>query len=246
MLFQQCATSTQSNNLQLKDSLCLQLENVLSSAENALQILQSFRYEEDVEYLRQIRIRGNEYHRVLLSSVNTCSVTSSTISPQQHVLHTGTKGRPRLIVNIEQVELLRSSGFTSEEVAQILGISRTTCWRRFQELGIPLCKYTDISDHDLDLQVRDIQSNNPNIGVSMLQGYLKSQGVIVQRCRARESALRTNPIRALTRWQQVVSRRSYSVPGPNSLWHVDGHHSLIRWRFVIHGCIDGFSRMVTF
>ena len=246
MLFQQCATSTQSNDLHLKDSLCLQLENVLSSAENALQILQSFRYEEDVEYLRQICIHGNEYHRVLLSSLNTCSVTSSTISPQQHVLHTGTKGRPRLIVNIEQVELLRSSGFTSEEVAQILGISRTTCWRRFQELGIPLCKYTDISDHDLDLQVRDIQSNNPNIGVSMLQGYLKSQGVIVQRCRARESALRTNPIRALTRWQQVVSRRSYSVPGPNSLWHVDGHHSLIRWRFVIRGCIDGFSRMVTF
>ena len=96
------------------------------------------------------------------------------------MLHTGTKGRPRLIVNIEQVELLRSSGFTSEEVAQILGISRTTCWRRFQELGIPLCKYTDISDHDLDLQVRDIQSNNPNIGVSMLQGYLKRQGVIVE------------------------------------------------------------------
>ena len=26
---------------------------------------------------------------------------------------------------------------------------------------------------------------------------------------------------------------------PNSLWHLHGHHSLIRWKFVIHGCCDG-------
>ena len=67
----------------------------------------SFKYEDDVEYLRQICVRGNQYHRALLSSLNTCSVTSSTISPQQHVLRTGTNGRPRLIVNLEQVELLQ-------------------------------------------------------------------------------------------------------------------------------------------
>lgn len=27
---------------------------------------------------------------------------------------------------------------------------------------------------------------------------------------------------------------------------MDGHHKLIRWKIVIHGCIDGFSRMITF
>ena len=36
------------------------------------------------------------------------------------------------------------------------------------------------------------------------------------------------------------------MPWPNSLWHIDGHHSLIQWGFVVHGCIDGFSRMITF
>ena len=44
----------------------------------------------------------------------------------------------------------------------------------------------------------------------------------------------------------VVSRRQYLVPWPNSLWHLDGHHSLIRWGLVIHGCIDGFSRRIMF
>lgn len=36
------------------------------------------------------------------------------------------------------------------------------------------------------------------------------------------------------------------MEGPNSVWHVDGHHKLIRWRIVTHGCIDGYSRTVTF
>ena len=28
--------------------------------------------------------------------------------------------------------------------------------------------------------------------------------------------------------------------------HVDGHHKLIRWRFVVHGGIDGFSRCIVY
>ena len=32
----------------------------------------------------------------------------------------------------------------------------------------------------------------------------------------------------------------------NSLWHIDGHHSLVRWRFVVHGGIDGYSRTVVY
>ena len=48
------------------------------------------------------------------------------------------------------------------------------------------------------------------------------------------------------RWGCVISRRVYHVPWLNSLWHLDGHHSLIRWGLVIHGCIDGFSRRIIF
>ena len=32
------------------------------------------------------------------------------------------------------------------------------------------------------------------------------------------------------------------MPGSLALWHVDGNHNLIRWGFVIHEAIDGFSR----
>ena len=36
------------------------------------------------------------------------------------------------------------------------------------------------------------------------------------------------------------------MAGPNSLWHIDGHHSLETWGFVIHGGMDGFSRLIVF
>ena len=119
--------------------------------------IQTLENEQILVSLRQLHVHAKQYHRVMLSSVNTSSVTTSTISPLQHVLCTGNPGRSKLTMNREHVELLRSSEFTWEEVAQILSISCTTLWRRVQELGIPMCKYSDISDHDLDHLVRDIQ-----------------------------------------------------------------------------------------
>ena len=47
-------------------------------------------------------------------------------------------------------------------------------------------------------------------------------------------------------WAQIIPRRTYNVTSPNSLWHIDGHHKLIRWKLVIHGGIDGYSRMIVY
>ncbi|XP_070556644.1 uncharacterized protein [Ptychodera flava] len=33
---------------------------------------------------------------------------------------------------------------------------------------------------------------------------------------------------------------------PLALWHIDGNHKLIRWRFVVHGGIDGYSRRIMY
>ena len=49
-----------------------------------------------------------------------------------------------------------------------------------------------------------------------------------------------------TRKKGRLHRRVYSVKAPNHLWHIDTNHKLIRWKFVIAGGIDGFSRLVTF
>ncbi|XP_015760808.1 PREDICTED: uncharacterized protein LOC107339964 [Acropora digitifera] len=59
----------------------------------------------------------------------------------------------------------------------------------------------------------------------------------------RSGLQRINPDGVALRWLQISPRRSYGVPGPLSLWHIDGNHKLIRWRLVIHGGVDGFSRI---
>ena len=58
--------------------------------------------------------------------------------------------------------------------------------------------------------------------------------------------IRVDPINVSMRRMRVIHRRTYNVPGPNALWHIDGHHSLIRWRMVIHGAIDVYSRLITY
>ena len=36
------------------------------------------------------------------------------------------------------------------------------------------------------------------------------------------------------------------MKGPNYVWHMDGNYKLIRWKFVIHGAVDRYSRLLIF
>lgn len=120
-----------------------------------------------------------------------------------------------------------------------------------------------ISDDELDLLVGRLRSHFRRAGLAMLDGMLRRLGHRVPRERIRQCLLRIDPVRRI--FERIrIRRRNYSVPGPNSLWHHDGQHGeyrscsyfalsesegwrtgLIRWGIVIHGFIDGYSRLVT-
>ena len=55
-----------------------------------------------------------------------------------------------------------------------------------------------------------------------------------------------DPRGVVDRGRRAISRRVYSVPHANYVWHIDSHHKLIRWRLVIHGAIDGYSRKILY
>lgn len=99
---------------------------------------------------------------------------------------------------------------------------------------------------DWDQTMRDLVQAYPNSVLTILRGHLERLNLHVPRERARLSMIRVDPVNVWARRMRVIRRRTYSVSGPNALWHIDGHHSLIRWRIVIHGGIDGFSRLITF
>ena len=157
-------------------------------------------------------------------------------------------GRPRLSIPKETLEELRGMNFSWSKIALMFGVSRWTIHRRVEEYGLThLQKFSDISDDRLDEIILDyISRHGPTTGEPYISGYLRSIGIHVQRRRVRSSINRVDPRNTVLRWGALVSRRTYSVPWPNSLWHLDGHHSLIRWKFVIHGCIDGKSRKIIF
>ena len=75
---------------------------------------------------------------------------------------------------------------------------------------------------------------------------LKAVGIVISRARLRDHIRAMYPGEISIRWAKHLKRRRYLVPFYNSLWHIDGHHKLIRWKMVIHGGIDGYSRLVTF
>lgn len=154
------------------------------------------------------------------------------------------RGRPSICIPEEQLAMLLGFHFKVTDIARVLMVSPRTIRRRIIQYGLEeTASYSDMSDGDLDSLVSDFVHHNPNSGLRSLEGLLRSQGIRIQRQRVRESLMRVDPRGMEARFGMLVQRKKYSVPLPNSLWHLDGHHKLIRWRIVTHGCIDGFSRL---
>jgi hypothetical protein len=139
---------------------------------------------------------------------------------------------------------LKEMNYSLKQIAEFLGVSRTTLYRRLRDHGIS--KYTSMTNEELDENVRVIKQSHPNDGEVLVQGHLRRLNVHVPRQSLRDSIHRVDAWGVASRRRRAVRRRIYSVPYPNYIWHMDGHHKLIKWRFVIHGAIDGFSRLITF
>ena len=158
-----------------------------------------------------------------------------------------TSGALKIEISKELVISLRENNFSWSKIADILNISTKTLKRRRNEMGIPenLNEFSSISDNELDNLILGIKAEQPYTGESLIQGLLLSMGYHIQRHRVRSSIHRVDPVGPAIRLANFIERRPYSVAGPNSLWHNDGTHSLIKWKFVIHGFIDGYSRVIT-
>lgn len=118
-----------------------------------------------------------------------------------------------------------------------------------------------MTDEELDDIVIRLRAHFRRAGLSMLDGMLRRLGHRLPRERIRASLMRIDPVQRV--FQRIrIRRRTYSVPGPMSLWHHDGQHGLsldpshlilllilqlglIRWGIIIHGFIDGYSRIIT-
>lgn len=80
-----------------------------------------------------------------------------------------------------------------------------------------------MSDSELDDIIIRLRSHYRRAGLSMLDGMLRRLGHHIPRERIRQSLVRVDPVQRV--FERIrIRRRTYSVPGPNSLWHHDGQH----------------------
>ncbi len=175
---------------------------------------------------------------------------SVDITHQPSVVYTASAGRLSIDIPRETLKMYLNFGFSLINISEMLGVSRKTVSRRIRQFGLleEVPRYTEISNENIDAIVSEIYHEFPNCGIRRMKGFLHAKGMRIQWERVRASLWRVDPEGILLRTMQLnlVQRRHYSVAGPLSLWHLDGNHKLIRWGFVIHGCVDGYSRRVMF
>ncbi len=155
----------------------------------------------------------------------------------------GSRGRPLIGIPEGQLRFLLESDFKITDIAGMFACSTRTIQRRMRDYQIEPNQFSDISDYQLDELVSDLAVCLPDCGIRAIQSMLKSNGIVLQRERVRQSLHRVDPTGIETRLRRRLHRRSYQVSSPNALWHIDGYHKLVRWRMIVHGGIDGYSRV---
>ncbi len=165
---------------------------------------------------------------------SSCCTRVAAVRPARLV--TNQPGQPPFIISKDCLEYLRDSNFTWVQIAKMFGVSRATISRRVQEYGIQRREtMTDISDAELSEIISEIHRSHFHAGCRIVHGILRSRNIYVPARRVHETLTAVDPVLSFHRWGAMVRRRQYSVKGANSLWHIDGHHSLIRWGLVVHG-----------
>jgi hypothetical protein len=177
---------------------------------------------------------------------NQDSAVIYPIIPQLDLVATG--GRPRFSLPWDTISAYRGVNFSWTAIAAFLGIHPKTLLRHRKQINYEdPSPYSSISDDELDhLISHAIQQTGGVIGSQFMCSFLLDYGHKVPRRRVRESMRRVDIFGNADRWATWIPRTSYSVHGPNALWHMDGNMKLKEYGFVLHASIDGYSRRIIY
>ncbi|THH14994.1 hypothetical protein EUX98_g9532 [Antrodiella citrinella] len=205
-----------------------------------------------------------------LQAAKTRSTDNPDLPPTEaaHRVPTGRRGRPRIEFDPEILQIsLQHASVT--ELGHIFGVSSRSVRRAgiehgfldaaepvyiqfvgedgqlYRQYSSSTAAQSDISDNELDAIMSDIVQTFPTFGRRMIDGHLMHLGHRIPRSRIQASYARVHGPSQAAFGVRRITRRVYNVAGYNSLIHHDGQHGLIRWKIVVHGFIDGYSRFIT-
>lgn len=164
------------------------------------------------------------------------------------VVCTGRPGRPRKVLSEPILREIFRAGrnIKVSQAARALNVHRHTVAHYLRSYQIRKQEYSRLSDEELDILVEEFKRKRPTTGLSYLRGHLLRRGWRIQRDRLLASISRVDGIRKVLRNNSTIKRRKYVSPRPNAVWHIDGHHKLGPWGFIIHASIDECDSIVSF
>lgn len=164
------------------------------------------------------------------------------------------RGRPRTHdeINWEFVTTMRKKRLNWVKIARLLKISTSTLRRRIKS-----DHYIDPLDKAVDAQVSALYSDFLArtdfrwVGIMQTSAFLKYENphLYITRAQVIRAMKRVDPeaydIR--TRTRRIIARGPYiGNKGPHHWWHIDSWHKMIRWKFIVFGGVDGFTKKVMF
>ena len=207
--------------LEMCEGVCTHLVAVLDAGESVVESEESVIVE---EYRHRFLVLNRLLHSLRIQWLEYCtaverSSATSYCAPLLYQPHE--RGRPSFLIPQEQLEYLRSLSFTWVEIAALLRVSRMTVYRRRVEYDMVEDPRIVPDDSELRRLVEQTRQELPYLGEVMVMGRLRALGYYVTRSRLRQVINDTDPINRALRWgSNLHVRRPYSVPGPNSLWHI--------------------------
>jgi hypothetical protein len=164
-----------------------------------------------------------------------------------------------------EVTKLRRLHFNWTLIANELGTNYRSLLRWRQKTGYnDSWEYSAMDEANLDREVSKLIEGQPHRGVIDVKSRLEFKSIHVPRSRLRQSLERLDIEERINRFDNrqmysfkkiadvfirkrtTVERRVYAAIAPHNVWHIDGHHKLIKFGLVVHSGIDGFTHLVTF
>ena len=158
-------------------------------------------------------------------------------------------GRKRKEISLTVVTDLRRLGLSWIDIANHkevdVSVNKLLTWRKDLQNSFEEPK-AHIDNEQLDNLVEKETAGQPRRGEISIGAHLFSTGFKVPRKQLRESIHRVDPDGVIERSRKPIKRKVYVSDGPHHCWHIDGNHKLIRWGIVIHGCVDGCTRIIIY
>ena len=142
-------------------------------------------------------------------------------------------------------------GFTGAEILEflplrhgyVMSISTLKKWRKEKGMRKRPLEAIRNGTSDIFEAVRDeLSGSGADIGYRRIHKALESKGYICRRDDVRQIVKQLNPDSVKLKKRRRLHRRRYVANCPNFVWHIDGRDKLKPFGFIIHGCIDVFSR----